>query len=199
MHQWVRQQSTPFECLFYTAELWKNSSEWSWVACYCMSMSKIQHVHGWEWEQPAGVSNLIVHTPSASVLGALISVFQAPTGPSAPSSPSFWSLLCCRFPQTGWITGRADVREKERGNTLKETAGRMRMLTHSLSATILHKHIYMLSLTKILHDYGWRNYTCKLAPGCLKKQNNWIKIFRFIIHKPAPISIHYRKYCHFFF
>lgn len=80
--------------------------------------------------------------------GALISVSQAPTGPSAPSSPSFWSLLCCRFPQTGWITGRADVREKERRNTLNETAGSTRMLTHSLSFAIPYIHIHMLSVKK---------------------------------------------------
>lgn len=100
-----------------------------------------------ESSRPVWAISLYTHRQRAC-LGALISVSQAPMGPSAPSSPSFWSLLCCRFPQTGWITGRADVWEKERGNMLRETAGSTRMLTHSLSFTIPHMHILMLSVKK---------------------------------------------------
>lgn len=123
----------------------QSDCEWLVIAWAC---PRLQHVHGcWEWEQPASVSHLFVHTPSTSVLGGTDQRLPGSNGPQCSIIPIFLIFALLPLP-TDRMDHWQSRRVRERGNMLRETAGSTRMLTHSLSFTIPHMHILMLSVKK---------------------------------------------------
>lgn len=143
----MRKRYTPLGCLSYTAELWKNSSEWLWVACYWMSMSKTPPCSWMLRVRAAGrcEQSHCTHAVSEHAWGT-DQCLPDSNGPQCSIIPIFLIFAFLPLPtdrMNRWQSRR--VIERERGNMVKETAGSMRMLTQSLSFPIPHIHILMLS------------------------------------------------------